>query len=105
MKRRWKSCSPRAAWAQPVGMSDRIPSRSVDLHDVAATEALAARIAGLSRPGDIILLEGSLGAGKTTFARAFLRAASGNPGLDVPSPTFTLVQSYQTGLGWVHHYD
>lgn len=70
-----------------------------------ATEALAARVAALARPGDAILLGGPLGAGKTAFARAFLRAASGDRRLDVPSPSFTLVQSYDTGIGAVHHYD
>ena len=77
----------------------------VPLPDQAATEALAARIAAVARPGDCILLEGPLGAGKTTFARAFLRAASGDPALEVPSPTFTLVQIYDTPKGQVFHYD
>jgi tRNA threonylcarbamoyladenosine biosynthesis protein TsaE len=75
------------------------------LPDLAATESLAATLAGLARPGDVLLLEGPLGAGKTAFARAFLRAASGDPRLEVPSPTFTLVQSYETSRGMVHHYD
>ena len=63
------------------------------------------RVAALARPGDAILLDGPLGAGKTAFARAFLRAATGDPRLEVPSPSFTLVQSYDTGLGPVHHFD
>ena len=75
------------------------------LPDLAATEALAASIAARVRRGDAILLEGPLGAGKTAFARAFLRAATGDAGLEVPSPTFTLVQSYETRLGVVHHFD
>jgi tRNA threonylcarbamoyladenosine biosynthesis protein TsaE len=75
------------------------------LPDQAATEALAARIAALARPGDAILLEGPLGAGKTAFARAFLRAAAGDPALEVPSPTFTLVQTYDTLIGPIYHYD
>ena len=75
------------------------------LSDQGATEALAARVAALAQPGDAILLGGPLGAGKTTFARAFLRAATGDDRLEVPSPTFTLVQSYDTGIGAVHHYD
>lgn len=70
-----------------------------------ATHALAARIAGLARPGDAILLEGPLGAGKSEFARAFLRAITGDPALEVPSPTFTLVQSYDTPRGPIHHFD
>ncbi|PPQ29729.1 tRNA (adenosine(37)-N6)-threonylcarbamoyltransferase complex ATPase subunit type 1 TsaE [Rhodopila globiformis] len=80
-------------------------SRTVALADLSATEALAARLAGLAKPGDSILLEGDLGAGKTAFARAFLRAASGDPVLEVPSPTFTLVQTYETKIGPVFHYD
>ena len=80
-------------------------TRLIELPNLAATEALAAAIAALARPGDAILLEGPLGAGKTAFARAFLRAASSDPQLEVPSPTFTLVQSYDTSVGTVHHFD
>jgi tRNA threonylcarbamoyladenosine biosynthesis protein TsaE len=80
-------------------------SRVQLLADPAATAALAASIAGVARRGDVILLEGPLGAGKTEFARAFLRTATDDPTLEVPSPTFTLVQSYDTALGRVHHYD
>ncbi|HEX2942133.1 MAG TPA: tRNA (adenosine(37)-N6)-threonylcarbamoyltransferase complex ATPase subunit type 1 TsaE [Rhodopila sp.] len=80
-------------------------SRTVNLPDLAATEALATQLAGMARPGDAILLEGPLGAGKTAFARAFLRAAAGDPSLDVPSPSFTLVQIYDTRIGPVFHYD
>ncbi len=78
---------------------------SVHLPDLQATEALAAQVATLVRPGDAILLSGDLGAGKTAFARAFLRALTGDAGLDVPSPSFTLVQSYDTPKGPVHHFD
>jgi tRNA threonylcarbamoyladenosine biosynthesis protein TsaE len=77
----------------------------IALPDLAATQRLAAAVAALARPGDAILLDGPLGAGKTAFARAFLRAAAGDPALEVPSPTFTLVQSYETRLGPVHHFD
>ena len=77
----------------------------ITLPDLAATTALAARIAAILRPGDAILLEGPLGAGKTEFARALLRAATATPTLDVPSPTFTLVQRYDTPRGTVHHFD
>ncbi len=79
--------------------------RTVSLPDLPATDALAARIAAIARPGDSILLEGPLGAGKTAFARAFLRTATNDPALDVPSPTFTLVQTYETRAGVVHHFD
>ena len=75
------------------------------LPNLAATEALAAQIAAQARRGDAILLDGPLGAGKSALARAFLRAASGDPALEVPSPTYTLVQSYDTRIGTVHHFD
>ena len=75
------------------------------LPDLNATEALAARHAQLARPGDAVLLSGPLGAGKSAYARAFLRALAGAPGLEVPSPTFTLVQSYEVPGGFAHHLD
>jgi len=82
------------------------PPITLDLPDEAATGALAARAARLARAGDAVLLEGPLGAGKSAFARAFLRAALGDPGLEVPSPTFTLVQSYGLPGGEeMHHLD
>jgi tRNA threonylcarbamoyladenosine biosynthesis protein TsaE len=75
------------------------------LPDLTATEALGARLAAFARPGDCILLEGPLGAGKTALARAFLRAAADDPTMEVPSPSFTLVQIYDTKIGPVFHYD
>src|SRR5260370_24889920 len=75
----------------------------IDLPDEAATASLAARLAALARPGDVIALAGELGAGKTTFARAFI-AASGS-GEEVPSPTFTLVQLYERGDATIWHFD
>jgi tRNA threonylcarbamoyladenosine biosynthesis protein TsaE len=80
-------------------------SRSRLLPSLEATAALAGRVAGLARAGDAILLQGPLGAGKSAFARAFLRHAAGDAGLEVPSPTFTLVQSYDTAAFQVHHFD
>lgn len=75
------------------------------LADLAATEALGARLAGGLRAGDVVLLEGALGAGKSALARAVLRALTGDAGLEVPSPTYTLVQTYDTPLGSVAHFD
>jgi tRNA threonylcarbamoyladenosine biosynthesis protein TsaE len=80
-------------------------SRTLTLPDLQSTEALARRLAMLVRPGDSLLLEGPLGAGKTALARAFLRAAADDPALDVPSPSFTLVQAYDTSVGTIFHYD
>lgn len=56
-------------------------------------------------PGDLVALQGGLGAGKTTLARAVLRAATGDPALIVPSPTFTLVEIYDTPRGAFWHFD
>lgn len=70
---------------------------TIDLPDLAATAALGARIAAVLRPGDVVALSGGLGAGKTTLTRAII-AALGHPG-EVPSPTFTIVETYdQPGL-------
>lgn len=76
-----------------------------DLPDLAATRAFAATVGDRLRPGDAVLLQGPLGAGKTEFARALLRHLAGDPALDVPSPSYTLVQTYDTGIGPVHHFD
>jgi tRNA threonylcarbamoyladenosine biosynthesis protein TsaE len=75
----------------------------VDLADEQATAALAGRVAALALPGDVIALSGELGAGKTSFARAFIRARGGEE--IVPSPTFTLVQTYDLPDGAVWHFD
>jgi tRNA threonylcarbamoyladenosine biosynthesis protein TsaE len=75
----------------------------IALADEAATAGLAGRIAGLARAGDVILLQGELGSGKTSFARGFLRALG--VAEEVPSPTFTLVQTYDTAKGPVWHLD
>jgi tRNA threonylcarbamoyladenosine biosynthesis protein TsaE len=77
----------------------------VPLPDLAATETLARRLASIARAGDCILLEGPLGAGKTALARAFLREAAGDEAMEVPSPSFTLVQIYDTKIGPTFHYD
>ncbi len=80
--------------------------QSLLLSDEAATGRLAKQLAALARPGDVLLLGGGYGVGKTAFARAFLRAVTGNPALVVPSPSFTLVQVYALPQGGeVWHYD
>jgi tRNA threonylcarbamoyladenosine biosynthesis protein TsaE len=78
---------------------------TLHLPDLAATETLARRLASVARAGDCILLQGPLGAGKTAFARAFLREAADDPEMEVPSPSFTLVQVYDTRIGPIYHYD
>ena len=76
------------------------------LPDEAATGALARELALFVRPGDRLLLSGDLGAGKSTFARAFIRALAPEAGdFEVPSPTFTLVQPYEFTRIPVAHAD
>ncbi|MEE2860235.1 MAG: tRNA (adenosine(37)-N6)-threonylcarbamoyltransferase complex ATPase subunit type 1 TsaE [Pseudomonadota bacterium] len=67
--------------------------------DEALTAALARMLAADLSPGRTVLLDGPVGAGKTHFARAFIRARQGDAAEDVPSPTFTLVQTYDDPLG------
>ena len=66
---------------------------------------LAQEVAFALRPSDTLALEGDLGAGKTTFARALIQALSGRDDIEIPSPTFTLVQSYETARFEVAHFD
>ncbi len=76
----------------------------LDLPDEAATASLAAALAEGSVAGDVIALAGELGTGKTSFARAFIRAR-GFAGEEVPSPTFTLVQVYGESAPMIWHFD
>lgn len=70
------------------------------------TGAFAARLAGLLHSGDTLLLLGDIGAGKTHFARHLIRALQGpDAGEDIPSPTFTLVQTYDSPRGEIWHAD
>jgi tRNA threonylcarbamoyladenosine biosynthesis protein TsaE len=79
-------------------------STSVFLPDDAATTALGVLLASLLQAGDTVLLSGGIGAGKTHLARAFIRAKLGREE-DVPSPTFTLVQTYEAEDGEIWHAD
>ena len=69
------------------------------------TAAFARRLAPLLRAGDTLLLSGPVGAGKSFFARALIRARLGNPAEEVPSPSFTLVQTYQAEGVEIWHCD
>jgi tRNA threonylcarbamoyladenosine biosynthesis protein TsaE len=82
-----------------------VPTFSFFLPDEAATERLGTALAKRLRPRDVVALQGGLGVGKTTLARAILRAAAGDPALIVPSPTFTLVEIYDTPVGVFWHFD
>ena len=81
------------------------PFLRLRLADTEATARLAKRLAPMLGPGDVLLLDGDIGAGKTTFARALIRALLANPVEDVPSPTFTLVQTYVAPAAEVWHCD
>jgi tRNA threonylcarbamoyl adenosine modification protein YjeE len=78
----------------------RIEAESED-----ATAAIAGDLATLLNRGDVVTLAGDLGAGKTTFARALIRAIAKDPSLEAPSPTFTLMQVYEGAFGKIVHAD
>ena len=73
--------------------------------DEPALGRVAEILALSTRPGDVLALRGDLGAGKTTFARAFIRAVLDDPSAEVPSPTFTLLQTYTTARFPISHVD
>ena len=77
---------------------------TLDLPDEAATAALARRLAPRLRVGDVVALGGALGAGKTALVRALIAGALG-AAVEVPSPTFTLVQTYDLPAGTLWHFD
>lgn len=80
------------------------PDTTHRLETEADTIALAEAIAPILRPGDTLLLSGEIGAGKSAFARAVIRALA-NAQIEVPSPTFTLVQTYDLSVGDIWHCD
>ncbi len=77
---------------------------ALDLADEAATARVATSLAALARAGDVLALAGDLGTGKTAFARAFVRALT-DAEEEVPSPTFTLVQTYDAADFIIWHFD
>jgi len=78
--------------------------RAFELPDLAATEQLAKALAPLLRAGDVIALRGGLGAGKTTFSRALISELM-QQATEVPSPTYTLVQTYEAPQFPIFHFD
>jgi tRNA threonylcarbamoyl adenosine modification protein YjeE len=87
----------------PTGSGDY--SFTATLTDEAATYSLMTDVAAVIEPGDVITLSGDLGAGKTTFARALIRYLADDETVEVPSPTFTLTQTYALARFTVVHAD
>lgn len=86
--------------------TDADTTRTVPLADEAATARLGALLARGLGCGDMVALAGDLGAGKSALARAIVRALTGDPDEETPSPTFTLVQTYDGAAGFpVAHFD
>ena len=79
-------------------------SLHLSLPDVAATLALGKRLGAVLQAGDVVCLKGDLGAGKTTLARAAIEAWTGSAE-EAPSPTYTLVQTYDGSRGELWHVD
>ncbi|WP_186312331.1 tRNA (adenosine(37)-N6)-threonylcarbamoyltransferase complex ATPase subunit type 1 TsaE [Cereibacter sediminicola] len=86
-----------APMSAPASLTLSLPSED-------ATAELGARLARRLQPGDVLLLEGPIGAGKTHLARALIRSALGREE-EVPSPTFTLVQTYEAADHEIWHAD
>src|SRR5262245_3610704 len=97
----------RGVMPDPAPAMPQNPSDSLDLvlPSERATLDLAREIAVLLAPGDMVTLSGDLGTGKTTFARALIRRLAGDESLEVPSPTFTLLQIYDLPRHHVIHAD
>lgn len=78
---------------------------TIEVADEPETRRLANDLSMIVSSGDVVCLSGDLGAGKSTFSRALIRSVAGTPELEVPSPTFTLVQTYEFGRFDVSHFD
>jgi tRNA threonylcarbamoyladenosine biosynthesis protein TsaE len=77
---------------------------SIPVSTEAETQEIAKRLSAYLKVGDIVRLDGTLGAGKTAFARALVRSLVGRD-IEVPSPTFNLLLMYEASVGPVYHYD
>ncbi|MHC5209927.1 MAG: tRNA (adenosine(37)-N6)-threonylcarbamoyltransferase complex ATPase subunit type 1 TsaE [Planctomycetota bacterium] len=80
-------------------------SEHIELEDLAATHALAARLAGELRPGDVVALTGELGAGKTEWTRGLARALDVPEQVSVASPSYLLLNVYRGGRHPIAHFD
>ena len=78
--------------------------KQYNLNSFADNDSMAEDVARSLCPGDIILLSGPIGAGKTTFVRSLIRRLQ-DANTEVPSPSFNLLYEYETGLGKVRHFD
>ena len=85
-------------------MNSEDASFRITLEDQSATEAFGTRLAEIAYPKDIFLLNGNLGSGKSIIARAFIRTYC-QTNEEIPSPTFTLLQTYDSGPFAVFHFD
>ena len=85
-------------------MTSEVSSFKITLEDQSATEAFGTSLAEIANPQDILLLNGNLGSGKSIIARAFIRAYC-QTNEEIPSPTFTLLQTYDSGPFTVFHFD
>ena len=91
---------------RPLVLQNKLSKKiSIDLCDEEATKNLGDALAKALLPGDIMLLEGELGAGKTTLARAIIRNLTGDNDLEVTSPSFALVQPYLASEQTIIHAD
>jgi tRNA threonylcarbamoyl adenosine modification protein YjeE len=86
-------------------MTSAQSSFTIALEDEQATRRFAVAIANALEPGDLVTMSGDLGAGKTAFARALIRYLASDPGIAVPSPTFTLMQVYELPRFTLAHAD
>ncbi len=109
------SCSVKAGWNSRKGENQLLSHRPLIIvqpmtsiiqtkseeETIIFAKSFAEKISG----GDVVFLEGTLGAGKSVFARALIRELTNTPNLNVPSPTFTLLQTYSSSKGEIYHYD
>ncbi len=75
----------------------------IDFKTETDTTTFGARLGTILKPGDVVCLDGPLGVGKSTLARGLIRALSSAD--DIPSPTFTLVETYEAEVGDIWHFD